>query len=90
MPPDNGATIKLYKGAGCEVCGHSGFLGRIGIYEVMPVTDAIAKLILERKDSATIEAKAKEEGMITMKQDGYLKVLEGTTTIDEILRVAQE
>lgn len=90
MPKDDGTPIKLYKGTGCEVCGHSGFLGRIGIYEVMPVTDAIAKLILERKDSATIEAKAKEEGMITMKQDGYLKVLEGTTTIDEILRVAQE
>jgi type II secretory ATPase GspE/PulE/Tfp pilus assembly ATPase PilB-like protein len=90
MPVESGAPIKLYKGTGCEVCGHSGFLGRIGIYEVMPVTDAIAKLILERKDSATIETKAKEEGMITMKQDGYLKVLEGTTTIDEILRVAQE
>lgn len=90
MPKDDGTPIKLYKGAGCEVCGHSGFLGRIGIYEVMPVTDAIAKLILERKDSATIEVKAREEGMITMKQDGYLKVLEGTTTIDEILRVAQE
>lgn len=85
---DNG--LRLYKGTGCEACGHSGFLGRIGIYEVLPVTEGIAKLILERSDSSTIEAKAKEEGMITMKQDGYLKVLEGVTTIDEILRVAQE
>ncbi len=90
MPRNNGQALKLYKGAGCEVCGHSGFLGRIGIYEVMAVSDGVAKLILERKDSATIEVKAREEGMITMKQDGYLKVLAGVTTIDEILRVAQE
>lgn len=89
MPKANG-PVKLYKGAGCEVCGHSGFLGRVGIYEVMAITDGVAKLILERSDSSTIEAQAKKEGMITMKQDGYLKVLSGVTTIDEILRVAQE
>ncbi len=90
MPKTNGAPLKLYKGSGCEVCGHSGFLGRVGIYEVMAITDDIAKLILERSGSSAIEAKAKENGMITMKQDGYLKVLSGLTTIDEILRVAQE
>jgi len=90
MPKSNGAPVKLFKGSGCEVCGHSGFLGRVGIYEVMAISEGIAKLILERKDSTTIETKAKEEGMITMKQDGYLKVLSGVTTIDEILRVAQE
>lgn len=89
MPKAEGA-VKLFKGSGCDVCGHSGFLGRVGIFEVMPVTDGIAKLILERSDSSTLEAQAKKEGMITMKQDGYLKVLAGLTTIDEILRVAQE
>jgi type IV pilus assembly protein PilB len=90
MPKSAGSQVKLFKGAGCEVCGHSGFLGRVGIFEVMAISEGIAKLILEKKDSATIEMKAKEEGMITMKQDGYLKVLAGLTTIDEILRVAQE
>ena len=70
--------------------GHSGFLGRVDIYEDMAISEGISRLILEKKDSSTIEAKAKEEGMITMKQDGYLKVLAGVTTIDEILRVAQE
>ncbi len=90
MPKEAAGQFKLYKGAGCEVCGHSGFLGRVGIYEVMAITDGIAKLILEKSDSTTIEARAKEDGMITMKQDGYLKVLAGVTTIDEILRVAQE
>lgn len=90
MPKIDETQVKLYKGTGCEICGHSGFMGRVGIFEVMAVTDALAKLILQKADSTTIEAKAKEEGMITMKQDGYLKVLEGMTTIDEILRVAQE
>jgi type II secretory ATPase GspE/PulE/Tfp pilus assembly ATPase PilB-like protein len=90
MPTRPNEPLKIYKGTGCEVCGDSGFLGRVGIYEVMPITDGIAKLILERSDSTTIEAQAKKEGMITMKQDGYLKVLAGVTTIDEILRVAQE
>lgn len=90
MAPGDDSQVKLFKGAGCDVCGHSGFLGRVGVYEVMPVTDSVSKLILQRADSTTIEAQAKKEGMITMKQDGYLKVLEGVTTIDEILRVAQE
>ncbi len=90
LPKNESTQIKLFKGAGCEACGHSGFLGRVGIFEVLQVTEGIGKLILERSDSSAIEQKAKEEGMITMKQDGYLKVLEGVTTIDEILRVAQE
>lgn len=82
--------LKLYRGGGCDVCNHSGYFGRIGIFEVMPVTPSIAKLILQKSDSATIEEEAREEGMMTIKQDGYLKVLEGISTIDEILRVAQE
>lgn len=90
MAPGDDSLVKLFKGAGCDVCGHSGFLGRVGIYEVMPVSDSVSKLILQRADSTSIESQAKKEGMITMKQDGYLKVLEGVTTIDEILRVAQE
>jgi len=81
--------VKLFKGQGCDYCGHSGFLGRVGIYEVLVVSEKISKLILERSDSNTLEKQATEEGMITMKQDGYLKVLEGISTIDEILRVAQ-
>jgi type II secretory ATPase GspE/PulE/Tfp pilus assembly ATPase PilB-like protein len=86
--PDN--QVKLFKGTGCDKCGHSGFLGRIGIFEVMPVSENIAKLILRRADSATLEKQSVAEGMITIKQDGYLKVLDGLTTIDEVLRVAQE
>ena len=87
-PKDNDG--KLYKGKGCQECGNSGYYGRVGLFEVLPVTDAIGRMILERATSTDIENKAKEEGMITLKQDGYLKVLEGETTIEEVLRVAQE
>lgn len=82
--------VKLYKGNGCSECGNTGYIGRIGIYEVLTVSDSISRLILQSADSATIEKQAKEEGMITMMQDGYLKVLQGLTTIEEVLRVAQE
>ncbi len=82
--------VKLYKGKGCDYCGHSGYQGRIGIFEVMTISDAISKLILQKADATSIEDQAKKEGMITMKQDGYLKVLAGISTIDEILRVAQD
>lgn len=82
--------VMLYKGKGCQECANSGFLGRIGIYEVLPITDSIAKLILSHADANEIEEKAIAEGMLTMKQDGYLKALEGVTTIEEVIRVAQD
>ena len=85
----NNSPFMLYKGNGCEKCNNSGFLGRTGIYEVLRVTEKIAKLIMERADANTIESLAMNDGMITMKQDGYLKVLEGITTMEEVIRVAQ-
>jgi type IV pilus assembly protein PilB len=82
--------VKFYKGKGDEQCSNSGYLGRIGIFEVFPVTEKISKLILERAPASEMEKQAKTDGMVTLKQDGYLKVLEGLTTIEEILRVAEE
>ncbi len=82
--------LVLYKGNGCEACGQSGYLGRIGIYEVLTVSNQISRLVLERTDANTLEEEAKKEGMITIKQDGYLKALEGLTTLEEVLRVAQD
>ncbi len=82
--------IQLFKGGGCNECGHTGYLGRTGIYEVLVISDRIMRLILERASSADIEKQAILEGMITMKQDGYLKVLEGVTSFEEVLRVAQD
>lgn len=85
-----GRDGKLYKGKGDSECGDTGYLGRVGIFEVLPVSEKISSLILQRASASEMEKVAREEGMITLKQDGYLKVLEGITTIDEILRVAQE
>jgi len=81
---------QFYKGKGCSECGDTGYLGRIGIFEVMPVTSKISQLVITRSDSETLEKEAILEGMITMKQDGYLKAIQGLTTIEEVLRVAQE
>jgi type IV pilus assembly protein PilB len=86
----NDKPVKLSRGKGCPECNKTGYFGRIAIFEVLPVTDGIIKLILQKCSVNDIEKKAIEEGMITMKQDGYLKVLDGITTIEEVLRVAQE
>jgi type IV pilus assembly protein PilB len=82
--------LQLYRGKGCQECEGTGFLGRIGIFEVLPISDGVSKLILSHTDANEVERKAIEEGMITMKQDGYLKAIEGVTTIEEVLRVAQD
>jgi general secretion pathway protein E len=87
--PEN-SDGKLFKGKGCASCGNTGYYGRVGVFEVLPITDSISKMILERSPASEIEKKAREEGMVTLKQDGYLKVLSGQTTIEEVLRVAQE
>ncbi len=65
------------------------YKGRAAIFEVMPITEEISKLILERKSASDLEKVALKDGMLLMKQDGYLKALEGVTTIEEVLRVAQ-
>ncbi len=85
-----GQKVEFFKGQGCDQCSNLGYRGRVGIYEVLPVSEKVGRKILERGSSTDIEQLAVEEGMISMKQDGYLKVVEGITTIDEVLRVAQE
>jgi len=88
--PKTQQEITFYKGKGCKECGDSGYLGRIGIFETLPISTKITEVILSRPDSETLGKEALDEGMITMKQDGYLKVLQGFTTIEEVMRVAQE
>lgn len=85
----NGKTMKIPKIVGCEKCNNTGYYGRIAIYEAMPVTEKISKLIIEKATASDVQKLAMEEGMLTMKQDGYVKVLEGVTTMEEVVRVAQ-
>jgi type IV pilus assembly protein PilB len=87
---EEGKKFKLFKGKGCNKCGDSGYKGRIALFEVLPVTDKIGRLILERAPAGKIEQQATEDGMIRLIQDGYLKALEGITTIEEVLRVARD
>ncbi len=88
--PKDESNLKFYKGLGDKECDNTGYYGRIGIFEVLPVTEKISRLILERASSAEIAKEAYEEGMVSMQQDGFLKVLEGITTVEEVLRVARE
>lgn len=90
LPEKYREKITLYKGKGCAECNHDGYHGRVGIFELLKVSEKIAKMINESATSADIKKKAVEEGMITMKQDGYMKVLDGITSIEEVLRVAED
>jgi len=78
--------LTFWRGRGCSEC-EDGYSGRIGIYEVLPVTTAIQQLTIKQVTSADIKSKAIELGMITMKQDGLIKALKGITTVDEMFRV---
>lgn len=75
---------------GCEECGHAGYKGRMGIYEVLDNSVAIQKLIVTNATSNTIQEQAVKEGMMTMQTDGFIKALRGQTSIEEILRVTRE
>lgn len=77
----------LFRGKGCEACLNTGYTGRIGIFELLVVTDNIKKLIMNGSDATTIKEQALKEGMITLLQDGVNKVIAGVTTLDEVLRV---
>jgi general secretion pathway protein E len=80
----------LYKGKGCRACQGTGYQGRTGIYELMLIDDDIRALILKNTDSSTIKHKARERGMITLRDDGAEKVRQGITTAEEVSRVTQE
>lgn len=88
--PNGNDQIYLYKGKGCDRCGGTGYKGRVGIFEVLTVSDKIGRLMMEDVLTQDVEKVSKEEGMITMMQDGYLKALEGITTVEEVLRVSKD
>lgn len=81
--------IRVYKGSGCKICHFTGYSGRIGVFEVLEVTTTIRELISKKSDSQTLAKQAITEGMTTMIEDGLQKVLKGSTTIEEVLRVTK-
>lgn len=83
-------SLLFYKGKGCKKCNNSGYKGRIGIYEVLEVDGKIHDLILHEAPAKDIEATAKESGMLTIVEDGFIKAKTGITTIEEILRVTKD
>jgi len=86
----NLGDMKIFAGSGCKFCSDTGYRGRIAIFEVMPLSDKIKNLILERQSIEKLREQAQSEGMISMKQDGFLKVIRGVTTIEEVIRVTKE
>jgi type IV pilus assembly protein PilB len=78
--------FKIFEAVGCDACHKIGFSGRIGIFEVLEMTKNLEEIILKEPSEAKIMEEAKRQGMVTMRQDGILKVLNGLTTIEEVLR----
>lgn len=89
VPVGEKKEIRIYHGKGCKVCGESGYLGRVGAFEVIEVTEKIRDLITTKSDADVIAKTAREEGTTTILDDGLLKVAAGITTIEEVLRVAK-
>jgi type IV pilus assembly protein PilB len=85
--PQGLGQCTFYRGKGCPVCNFTGMKGRVAIYEVMPISQEIRDLILRNAPSAEIRDVAVAQGMKTLRQSGLLKVIEGTTTVEEVLRV---
>src|SRR4029450_6847805 len=83
---EDAKTVVPNKGKGCDKCNNTGFKGRVGLYEVMEVTEELRELILVGASSLELRRKAVDEGMITLRSSGLRKVKEGVTTIEEIVR----
>jgi len=84
------SDFNIYEPTGCKRCNKTGYSGRIGIFEILEMTDRLAELVIKEPSEAVIQDEAENQGMVTMKQDGILKVLEGITSFEEVLRVAEE
>jgi general secretion pathway protein E len=87
LDPDAIQGHTIYSPAGCEACVHTGYRGRVGIFEFMMMSETLKSLILEAFDAGAIKARAMQEGMITLQQDANRKVLNGLTSVDEAFRV---
>ena len=89
FPKTKKNTVRLFRGKGCPVCQETGYLGRIGIFEILEISEPIKKLVMEKTNASKIRDQAIESGMVTMLEDGLEKVQNAITTIEEILRAVR-
>jgi type II secretory ATPase GspE/PulE/Tfp pilus assembly ATPase PilB-like protein len=86
----NTKAVTLYKPKGCPKCNNTGYISRTGIFEALKMSETISKMVMTNSTISEINEQAQKEGMVSMQQDGFIKALEGITTIEEVLRVKNE
>jgi type II secretory ATPase GspE/PulE/Tfp pilus assembly ATPase PilB-like protein len=89
LSPD-GVMVDTFRGAGCAECGGRGYASRMGIFEMMELNDEIRKLIMNNDDAGVLTKAARRNGMRNLREDGWIKISTGVTTVAEVLRVTQE
>jgi general secretion pathway protein E len=89
ITPD-GDLIEVFRGKGCEKCFNTGYRGRVGIFELMELNEELRGIIMRNEDSGKLTTAAQRNGMRSLRDDGWLKVRNGVTTADEVMRVTQE
>ena len=87
IPVGEKKEVRVYKGKGCRACHNSGYLGRVGVYEILVINQSIRDIVAAKSDANVILQQAIKDGMVTMYHDGIIKVTKGVTTIEEVLRV---
>jgi type IV pilus assembly protein PilB len=90
LQPDEVKSFPVYKGKGCPICNNTGYKGRLGLYEVMPMKEEVKELILSRSSASEIRKEAIRLRMKTLRQSGIFKIKEGMTTIEEVVRKTME
>jgi len=85
-----GEMVPVWRGAGCAECGGRGYVSRMGIFEMMELTDEIRKLIMSNADAGVLTQAARRNGMRNLREDGWRKICDGVTTVEEVMRVTQE
>lgn len=81
---------EVFEGRGCKECSETGYLGRLGVYELMLMEEEIRRLTITNADASRLRKQAIENGMVTLRQDGFIKIHAGLTTVAEVIRVTQE
>ena len=86
IPDETLASLTFYKGEWCDTCGGSGYAGRQGLYEVMRMSSTLRRMVLQGASADDLKAQAVQDGMLTLREDGLLKLERGITTLDEVIK----